>query len=395
MRRGSIRTLNGSIVLLLLTALVIVLAASTSSGQVVDHSGRTVDLSSRIDGATQQAAAGNIGTPFYVMFRFRALLPSDAEAGAGGSITIRRHDGWLVSGSAGLLPVGNPWDALGAGERLLDLSSMQMVAPPAAPVLAERSLLALVRGTVRGSGSAVLEDISLRLPEGTLRLRDRAAYWLGEADARQVVAWIRSARTLPADRATPGFQADLAGLLSVQPAGNQVEQMLEEMATSDENEEIRHRAIGYLGLRPEDTSRALNRILDSAEAVGDRAEALDALAERLGPAGRDRFIRMARDSGEDERLRSRAISYLGRVEGEEVDAALEGILREEPTEDLRRLAMRQLVGRKGEERVAWLAELATNDRSIEIRKEAVRQLGRLTNDPEARRALERLLNVGR
>jgi hypothetical protein len=458
MRGGSIRTLNGSIALLLLTALVIVLVASASSAQVVDHSSRGGDLSSRISQAAQQAASGDAGTPFYIMFRFNGLIPSDAEAGGSGSVMIRRYDGWTMTSSSGLLPIGDPWDPMSAGEQLLDLSTMRMLAPPAASVLAERPMLAFMRGVVRGSGGTVLDDLSLRLPEGMIRLRDRSAYWLGDADGDQVMAWMRSARELPADGATSGFQEDLVGLLSVQPAGTQVVAMLEEIATGHEDEGIRHRAIGYLGRRPEDTSRSLNRILDTAEQVDDRVEALGALAGRLGPASKDRLIQAARDTGENESVRVSAVSYLSRIDGNDVDsvlerllsdpapdirehvvsawerreparavplleravandeeedvreqavqslgdighpqatAALERILRENQTEVLRRLAMRELVGRKTDEKVAWLASLAANDPSIEIRKEAIRQLGRLTDDPEARRALERLLKIGR
>ncbi len=322
MRSGSIRTLNGTIAFLLLTVLVVLLVASAASAQLVDHSSRGGDITSRIERAVQQAASGEVGTYFYVMFRFNGLVPSDAEAGGSGSIMIRRYSGWTMTSSSGLLPTHDPWDQMGEGEQLLDISSMRMVAAPPSPTLVERPMLAFVRGAIRRSGAAVLDDVSLRLPEGTIRLRDRAAYWLGDADAAETVAWIRSARAMPAERATSAFQEDLVGLLSVQSAGGQVVSMLEEMATSDENEDVRHRAITYLGRRPEDTSRVLNRILDNAEETDDRAEALEALADRTGPASKDRLIRAARDAGEHEDIRERAISYLSRIEGNDVDAAL-------------------------------------------------------------------------
>lgn len=458
MGRSADRTVNRVLVAAAVAVAITIAAVIPAAAQVVDLSSRGGDLSSRIDAALRQAAASaEEGSRFYLVFRFSGLLPSDAEAGGGGAFMVMRYDGWSTIGSGGLLQSRDPWNRMGEGERLLDLATLQMVRPPAAPVLVERPMLAFVRGIVARGGAAVLDDIDLKLPEGRLRLRGRTAYWLGETDSGQIAAWIASADELPAERVTKAFKRDLVGLLSVQPPEGRVLGLLERMATGHEDETVRHRAITYLGRRPEDVSRMLNRIVDTASEPKDRAEALQALADRLGPQSRDRLIRSAENRGEDEAVRRMAISYLSRIEGNDVDAVLERLLAdpdartrarvvnawerraparavpllertargdeaervrrqaveslgdidgplakaalerlfdESDDQQLRRKVLGALVKMKGDDKVSWLAGLAAGDPSMEIRKEAIRQLGRLKDDPRARRALERILDVG-
>ena len=442
---------------LLIAAILLAAASATVMAQVVDRSTGGGNLTSKIDSALRQAGSAEAGSSFYIIFGFDGLVPSDAEAGASGALMVQRYDGWSISSSSGLMPTTDPWDRMGGDERLLNLASMSMVTPPAEPTLVQRPLLAFLRGKVTTGGQVVLDDAGIRFASGAIRLRDRQAFWLGAASDSNVRGWIGSALELPAEAATTGFHRDLVGLLSVQP-GNQVLSRLEAIATGDEDKNARHRAISYLARRSEDTGRILNRILDNADEADDRAEALEALADRLGPASKDRLISAARDQEEPEGVRARAISYLSRIEGRDVDSALERLLsdpdprmrarviqaweRREPQravpllervartdeedrarqqavqslgdiegdlasaalgrlfdvredERVRRRAMEELVSRKTDDRVSWLAGLALTDPSIEIRKQAIRQLGRMKDNEEARRALKRLLNVGR
>jgi HEAT repeat protein len=234
--------------------------------------------------------------------------------------------------------------------------------------------------------------------------------------------------------------------------------LLRSLASRHEDREVRHRAITYLGRRPEETAGILEGIFETAAEISDRAEALEALADRLGPSSKDRLVRTARDREEDAGLRRVAVAYLSRVPGGDVDRALEDLLsdaderlreevveaweRREPRravpllervagddgsrrvrlqcvaslgdiegneatralerlfgseedEEMRVEALQELAPRRAEGRADWLAGLALNDVSIEVRKEAVRQLGRMGDDPAARRALQRIIDVGR
>ena len=444
---------------LCLAAVLVVLSSTVPArGQITDRSGQGGTLSGRIDAAVREAGAAGPGAAFMVAFRFRGLVPSDAGAGSAGSLVIQRYGGWTITGAGGLLQTTDPWNALGSGEQLLDLASMSMVAPPPEPTLVERPLLAFLRGTVSPGGRPDLQDVQILMPEGTLRVRDRAVYWLGQVPADEVLGWSRAQLDLPADRTPVRLARSLAGLVSVLPQAAAPVDLLRSLAVGHEDSAVRQLAITYLGRRPEDTVRILDGILESAREVEERSQALESLADRLGPAAKDRLVRAARDRDEDPGLRRGAVAYLSRVPGSDVDGTLEGLLsdpderlrqqvveaweRREPrravplleraarddssrrvrmqcvaslgdiegegaTQALERLfgiegdeemrveALQELTPRRTEGRVDWLTGLALNDASMEVRKEAVRQLARLGDDPAARRALQRIIDVGR
>ena len=442
----------------LAAALVVMSAAIPARGQITDRSGQGGTLSGRIDAAVRDAGGAGPGAGFMVAFRFQGLVPSDAGAGSAGSLVIQRYGGWTITSAGGLMQTTDPWDRLGSDEQLLDLARMSMVAPPPEPTLVERPLLAFLRGTVSPGGQPELQDVQILMPEGAVRVRDRAVYWLGQAPANEVLGWSKARLDLPADRTPNRLARSLVGLVSVLPPEAAPVELLRSLAVGHEESAVRQLAITYLGRRPEDTVGVLDGILEGAREVGERTEALEALADRLGPAAKDRLIRTARDRDGDPALRRGAVAYLSRVPGSDVDGALEGLLSdpderlrqqvveawerreprravplleraarndnsqrvrmqcvaslgdvegEEATRALERLfgiegdeemrveALQELAPRRSEGRVDWLAGLALNDASMEVRKEAVRQLGRLGDDPAARRALQRIIDVGR
>jgi len=444
----------------LTTALMVVAGlVLPAAAQVTDLSESGRQFSSRFDNAVQRVAGEAPGSSFYVIFQFDGLVPSDVETGGGGSMVINRYDGWIISGMSGLMPSQNVWDQLERSERLLDLSTMQMVDPDPEPVLISRKIVAVVRGKVVSRGEVKLDDISLRMPEGKIRLRDRAVMWIGDAGQPELESWIGSQMTSMDASDDRSVRRDLVGLLSLQPQGGDVLGMLQGLASEDQDSSVKRAAITYLGRRPEDTAGTLNSILSGAENPEERSIALETLADRIGPAASDRLIEAARDEDEAEEVRRVAISYLGRIDGADVDRVLEGLFsspdpeirkriaetweRRDPdraipllervsindedeevcrqavaslgdidapatlnalekvfnsttAESVRRRALRELVEKRNgdPETVTWLVAVARNDSSLDIRKEAIRQLGR-TNTPQARRALEELIKVGR
>jgi HEAT repeat protein len=273
-----------------------------------------------------------------------------------------------------------------------------------------------------------------------------------------LTAWIGAQLSSLDPGRESSVREELVSLLSVQPEGGNVVSMLERLATGDSDEDVRHRAIIYLGRRPEDTSRQLRNIFSRAEEADDRAQALTALANRMGPASKPQLEEAARNIEEAEEVRNAAVNYLSRIEGRDVDTLLERLLsdpdsdfrrrvvrawarreadravpvlervalndeesdvREEAVsrigsfevpqastalkrvfdssedEDVRRRALRvRLQAMEAGEKVTWLDQVARTDPSFEVKKEAVRQLGRI-HTPEALRALQRILNVGR
>ena len=369
---------------------LIIGSAPQAAGQVNDLSGSGGRIGTRIDDAVQRAASLEAGSRFYAIFRFEGLVPSDAEAGGGGTLFINRYGGWTMSGFSGLAPHRDMWDQLESGERLLDLATMQMTDPGPQPVLEPRPMLAVITGRVAAGRGAKIADISLRFPSGTIRLRQRQVYWLGEASGSDLVAWIRS-ELGSLDVSTDGsVRRDLVGLLSVQPRGGDIPAFLEEIAAGDPDGNARRAAITYLGRRPEDTSGNLTTIFSRAEDPEDRARALEALADRVGPESSDRLIAAARDTDESEEVRAVAISFLGRIGGRSVDSVLEELLSS-PDRRIRDLTVEAWEDRDPARAVPLLERVTATDEDGEIREQAVASLGDI-DDPRATDALERIFD---
>ena len=85
---------------------------------------------------------------------------------------------------------------------------------------------------------------------------------------------------------------------------------------------------------------------------------------------------------------------IGDIEGEASTAALRRIFDDaDRSEAVRVRALDELAARQVSGQIDWLARIARTDASIEVRKRAVRHLGR-SGDPAARSALEAILRNG-
>jgi len=445
---------------LALPVLLFILAIpGTGYGQVEDLTREAGSLSALIGTALESAGRMQQDDRFSIAFRFDGLVPSDAHAGGGGSMVITRSDGWMMTGLGGIVSLADPWGRPGAGEQVLDLATMTMTAPDPDPVLEQRRLLCFLHGRAAGREGTKISGLSIRLAEGRMGMHERRLLWLGSAATREVTTWIGDQMASLDPRRDSGLREDLVGLLSLMPEGNDVVSMLAQYASEDEDEDVRHRAISWLGNRPENTSPRLASIFAGAEEPGDRARVLRAIAGREGPASRELLTLTVLDGDESEVVRVTALAYLNRFEDREMDALLEDLLSDpevgirrrvvslweerdarravpllervalndserrvqeaavsslgditdtsaaqalgrifDHSEDerVRMVALRQRLEKMDadSERITWLEKLARGDASFEVRKEAVRQLGRI-EDPAARQALRRLLDVGR
>jgi HEAT repeat protein len=229
----------------------------------------------------------------------------------------------------------------------------------------------------------------MRLPAGTMHLGERPAFWLGDIETGALLAWARSRlATLDPER-DDDLREDLVGLVSMLPLSEAVE-VLAGLAAGDEDEDVRHRAISYLGRRPEDTIGRLERLFDSADDPDDRARALTTLADRQGPTAKNRLLRAARSAEEVEAVRRIAISYLSRVEGRDVDEAFERLLAD-PDPDLRRRVVAAWERREPARAVPLLERTAGGDEEREVREAAVSSLGDI-DSPLALAALQRIFD---
>jgi HEAT repeat protein len=141
-----------------------------------------------------------------------------------------------------------------------------------------------------------------------------------------------------------------------------------------------------------DVDGALERLLDDDDEQ-IRRRVVEAW-ERRTPARAAPLLERVALQDEAERVRMQAVESLGDIEGEESTRALERLFRPQRDEDMRVQALEELASRRTEGKVDWLTGLALDDPSMKVRRLAVRELGRMTTDPAARRALQRIIDVG-
>jgi HEAT repeat protein len=218
---------------------------------------------------------------------------------------------------------------------------------------------------------------------------NRPIFWIGDAAASDLLAWVRSRLATLDPDSDDDLRTDLVGLVSLLPVSEAVA-VLTDLAEGDLDEDVRRRAILYLGRRPEDTTGRLERIYDAAGDPDDRARALTTLADRQGPAAKNRLLRAARGEEEAEEVRTIAISYLSRVEGRDVDEAFERLLTD-PEPDLRRRVVAAWERRDPSRAVPLLERAASRDEDQGVREAAVASLGDI-DDPLAAAALQRLFD---
>jgi len=304
---------------LVLPVLFLVLALPVGGrGQVEDLTGGAGDLTAAIERALGQAERLQPERRFHIAFTFEGLVPSDAQAGGGGSMIITRSDGWMMSGMSGIASLTDAWGRPGAGEQVLDLATMSLTAPAPDPVLERRELLCLLSGRSGGRDGTKISGLSIRLPEGRMGMHERTLYWLGGAPARDLTGWIDERMTSLDQRRDSNLREELVGLLSLLPEGIDVIDRLIRYASEDEDEDVRHRAIISLGRRPENTSPRLAALFGGAENQRDRARALQAIAGREGPTSRQLLTLTVEDTGESEEVRRTALAYMNRFEDREM-----------------------------------------------------------------------------
>jgi len=162
-----------------------------------------------------------------------------------------------------------------------------------------------------------------------------------------------------------------------------------------ESEGVRRTALAYLN-RFED--REMDALLEQLLADEEPAfrRRLVAIWEQREPRRAVPLLEQVALNDPEDRVREAAVSSLGDISDPLAAEALATVFRRSEHERIRMAALRQRVSlmESDREKITWLNGLARDDESFEVRKEAVRLLGRI-DDPAALEALRRLLDNGR
>lgn len=236
--------------------------------------------------------------------------------------------------------------------------------------------LTLLRGLVESNRS---EDVAEAATRAIALHDDRRVAELLETFARaanfqdvrsQAIMWL--GRTPPTTPARQAFFAELA-------------------RNEREGQEIRKRAISAFGLSQD--AATLNTLLSLYDTIAPaelKKTVLNAIAQSDSREAINFLIKVAR-TDTDAGMRKKALNFLGNKAGEQSLAVLTGTVEQADAEtEVQKQAVFALSRRPNDEAVPLLLKVARTHRKPEVRKEALRLLGR-TGDERALELFRELL----
>lgn len=198
-------------------------------------------------------------------------------------------------------------------------------------------------------------------------------HWLTDVQAAQSVALLSTL----ADR--DGFSSSAVHAIALH-ADASADQALERFLAANQPQNVRLRAVSYLGSRPNGLD-ALKKLIASDPDSRVRERAVSSLANSRRPEALELLTSIARTDN-DARLRSQAVSGLGRKSGANVIATLTAVIEKDADPGVRKRAISALQSMPNGEGVPVLIQLARTQRDLELRKHAMSTLQN-TRDPRA------------
>jgi HEAT repeat protein len=201
-------------------------------------------------------------------------------------------------------------------------------------------------------------------------------HWLTDVQPAQSVALL-SAYVVDRD---PFYSSALSAIGNHADAA--ADQALARFLAPNQPENIRQRAVSYVGRRPGGAD-ILKKLIASDPDIRVRERAVSALSDE------DALIPIAK-SNPDARLRSQAVSALGRHSGAKVLSTLTSIIDTDQDPNVRRRALNALQSMPNSEGVPTLIQLVRSQKDLEIRKQAMNTL-KSSRDPRALAFLEEVI----
>jgi HEAT repeat protein len=153
----------------------------------------------------------------------------------------------------------------------------------------------------------------------------------------------------------------------------ETEQLLLDVVRSDPDPEVRQQAVFWLSQVPgERATDVLAELLRTSKDEGVQDKAIFALSQQNNPRATQMLRQYAEQASAPERLRERAIFWLGQQGSAENAAFLRGLYGKLGDEDLKERTLFSLSQMEGHGNETWLLDVATNPReTLEMRKRAL------------------------
>jgi HEAT repeat protein len=201
-------------------------------------------------------------------------------------------------------------------------------------------------------------------------------HWLTDVQPAQSVALLSAYVT---DR-DPFYGSALSAIGNHADAS--ADQALARFLAANQPENIRQRAVSYVGRRPGGLD-TLKKLIASDPDIRVRERAVGSLNDV------DTLIAIAK-TDKDARLRSQAVSALGRHPGQNVVATLTSVIETDQDQSVRRRALNALQSMPNNEGIPTLIQLVRTQKDLETRKQAMNTL-KNSRDPRALSFMEELI----
>ncbi|MGA2113880.1 MAG: HEAT repeat domain-containing protein [Bryobacteraceae bacterium] len=236
---------------------------------------------------------------------------------------------------------------------------------------------------VRVAANAV-ERIRLLSPDCEIDAGGVSVHWLTDVSPAQSIALLAgyvNARNLSENSAVAAIA------IHADPAADAV---LDGFAATSQPEALRNRAMRWLGsARGRHGLDTLKKLLASETAPDMRRRAIAAVGVSREPEAQTLILSAARGD-RDARVRAEAVSQLSRERLPNLAGVLGGIAENDPDSGVSKRAVSSLASLSDGSGVPELIRLARSSKNPDVRKEAVRALGR-AHDQRAEAFLEEVL----
>jgi len=229
-----------------------------------------------------------------------------------------------------------------------------------------------------------VERIRLLSPDCEIDAGGVSVHWLTDVSPAQSIALLAGYAN---DRNLSENSAVAAIAIDADPAADAV---LDGFAAPSQPEALRNRAMRWLGsVRGRHGLETLKNLLASETAPDVRRHAIAAIGASREPEAQPLILSTARGD-RDPRVRAEAVSQLSRGRLPNLAAVLGGIAENDPDSGVWKRAVGSLASLSDGSGVPELIRLAKSSKSPDVRKEAVRTLGR-AHDQRAEAFLEEVL----
>ena len=341
--------------------LVPLIKADTS---VIKHQNPQEPLTSRWEWARNQAASIKGG--LWIGYSFQQLMGKHSSISSSeGSYSGRSTLEMILNGKAASQKEETVSDAARNALQSWDSSDEQVE-------VADKDIAILFYFNGDHTDFNSIVDVKINNLDRPVNLKGKPLLWLGEVSQDQSVDFLKEGYKKVK---SPEIKEDLVTAIGIQREASATQDFLSGIINSDENDDIREKAVFWLG--QSNNEQALKTLVNTIEK--DRSEdirehAVFAISQMKIESATKALFDLARQA-KDINIREKAVFWLGQQDSQQALDALKDIIQNDPSGKVKEQAVFALGQMDRPEATNLLINLARNAPDTEVRSKAIFWLG--------------------